>query len=313
MKHIDYKNGDHYEGDVVDGKRHGHGYMSYALNGYTAEYEGEWRDDMRCGHGVYQKWSMGGGASHNYQYDGEWLDDKEHGIGVSVNSDEKGPHLSTICEEYRGEFKNGKRDGHGVIVCDGYDGEFANGKEYFEGEFKEGQADGHGVFTAVNGDKLECEYSHGNKHGHGIITLADGRKFEADWNNGSFVFDSLKNNSSQKEPMLLVSENHHGFGYYESMTCIFTAKKGKCRYDKAFVIYNNNFKVENNFLNIVELTDDSVTFEVTKQFDQKGDGFIDTIRRGETKKYKTEYTHTGRMYDDDFSYSSGSELMIVCK
>ena len=90
-KVIKFKNGDCYNGEVnAEGQPHGSGHMDYNLNGYYAEYDGQWKDGKRCGKGHYYRFSKGGGARHSYDYKGEWFDDKEHGQGVSENSDETG-------------------------------------------------------------------------------------------------------------------------------------------------------------------------------------------------------------------------------
>jgi len=48
---MNYANGDHYDGDWVDGKREGTGTMYYRAS--NMEYTGDWRDDQRHGKGVY--------------------------------------------------------------------------------------------------------------------------------------------------------------------------------------------------------------------------------------------------------------------
>lgn len=339
-KVIDYANGNHYEGRVNEeglphgkgkliiptgccrkdeyvgefrnGKRNGKGRISYQLNGYTAEYEGEWRDNMRCGHGRYQKWSTGGGASHNYQYEGEWLDDKEHGIGVSLNSDQRGPHLSTVSEEYSGEFKNGNRHGHGKIVRDGFDGDFARGKEIVEGEFVDGKLEGYAEFTYVNGDKFEGNFMCGNRHGLGKVTCANGVSYEAEWDNGRFVFESFKGDASLQMPLLLINEKSYGFDYSKSTTCLVAAEVGQQDYSNSLPISDNSVQ-SSGYLTIVEVTHDSVSYEVKKRFDKEGNGFVDTIRRGETKKYEDESTDYATIYDEDYSYTSGDSLTIACR
>ena len=307
---------DYYEGEFKNGKKDGFGYMDYELNGYVAEYEGEWKDDKRCGKGTYKRYSMGGGASHIYKYEGEWLNDLEHGQGKQTSSDEHGIHLSTITEVYTGGFKEGKRHGHGVIVKDGYDGNFAKGTETFEGEFEEGRLVGPCVHKLVNGDV--CEFLEGYCSGKCIYTFANGTKFTALWKDGNIDFDTIEVEGSEgtKKPLLLmVAESHHGFGYSEGMRCIIIAKKGKNYYNKAMVLYNGDFHINSDYayLEITEMTDDSVTYVVKAGFTDENKAFTETIKRGERKEYEEETEHTGRMYDDDFTYTSGSQLIIYCK
>ena len=306
---------DRYEGEFKDGKKDGFGYMNYELNGYVAEYEGEWKDDKRCGKGAYKRYSMGGGASHTYKYEGEWLNDLEHGQGTQTNSDEHGIHLSTITEVYTGGFKEGKRHGHGVIVKDGYDGNFAKGKETYDGEFVEGKLSGPCVHKMVNGDV--CEFLEGYCNGKGIYTFADGTKFTARWEKGDLDFDTIEFEGFEGEQplLLMVAESHHGFGYSEAIRCIIIPKKGKNYYNEAMVLYNGDFHINSDYayLEIKEMTDDSVTYVVKSGFTNEDKAFNETIKRGERKEYEEETEHTGRMYDDDFTYTSGSQLIIRCK
>jgi len=48
MCFISYSNGDRYEGDWKDDKRHGRGIVTYAApdGGVAERYEGEWRDGL---------------------------------------------------------------------------------------------------------------------------------------------------------------------------------------------------------------------------------------------------------------------------
>lgn len=304
---------DHYQGEFKNGKKDGYGHMKYELNGYIAEYKGEWHDDMRCGKGKYSRMSMGGGARHCYEYDGEWLDDKEHGQGVSINSDEKGIHLSTIMEKYTGGFANGQRHGHGKIERDGYDGNFSDGKEYFEGEFVEGKLSGHCVHTMVNGDI--CEFQDGYCNGIGTYTFKNGVRFTALWQNGKLDFDTVEMEGDKSALLLWVSESHHGFGCSESLSCVMVAKKGMQRYNEAMIVINWDYHINSKdaCLEITKVTDDSVTYVVKPYFLEGNDSITDTIKRGERKDYKNEIEHTGRMYDEEFEYTSGSELLIICR
>ena len=45
-----FEPGDKYEGDFVDGKRHGKGVNTWANR---AKYDGDWKDDKRHGKGVF--------------------------------------------------------------------------------------------------------------------------------------------------------------------------------------------------------------------------------------------------------------------
>ena len=67
-----YKNGDIYEGEFRDGKRHGRGVYRFA-NGDT--YEGEYRNGKRCGYGRFS-------FANGDVYEGEFWENRYHGHGT---------------------------------------------------------------------------------------------------------------------------------------------------------------------------------------------------------------------------------------
>ena len=94
-----FPNGEKYEGGwkrvVVDSTcgnyenyddwRHGTGMMTYI----NAVYEGEWKNNMRHGRGIFTK-------TKEFMYIGEWQDDKKHGYGIMKY---------TSGDVYKGEYK----------------------------------------------------------------------------------------------------------------------------------------------------------------------------------------------------------------
>ena len=110
FKRVEYDGGDVYEGEILNGKRHGHGTYTWA-DGDT--YEGDWKDGKRCGRGnliQYGK-SPTGETYMKYSYDGEWLEGKEHGHGICVEGDFGWEKMDKVFE---GEWVNGKRQGRFV-------------------------------------------------------------------------------------------------------------------------------------------------------------------------------------------------------
>lgn len=110
FKRIEYDGGDVYEGEILNGKRHGHGTYTWA-DGDT--YEGDWKDGKRCGRGKLIQYgkSPSGETYMKYSYDGEWLDSKEHGHGICVEGDFGMEKMDKVFE---GEWVNGKRQGRFV-------------------------------------------------------------------------------------------------------------------------------------------------------------------------------------------------------
>ena len=107
-----FPNGDAYEGEMTNDKKHGQGKL-ISPNG--AAYEGEWKDDKKHGQGK-ATYSDGG------MYEGEWKDDKKHGQGKLTFA------------VYDGEWKDDKMHGQGKLThSDGdvYEGAWKDGKSHF--------------------------------------------------------------------------------------------------------------------------------------------------------------------------------------
>lgn len=110
FKRVEYDGGDVYEGEILNGKRHGHGTYTWA-DGDT--YEGDWKDGKRCGRGKLIQYgkSPSGETYMKYSYDGEWLDNREHGHGICVEGDFGWEKMDKVFE---GEWVDGKRQGRFV-------------------------------------------------------------------------------------------------------------------------------------------------------------------------------------------------------
>ena len=72
-----YADGDQYEGDWKDDRRHGKGTVTYAAveGGAAEKYEGDWCEGKMHGYGKY--FYADGGV-----YEGEWVEGKMDGRGV---------------------------------------------------------------------------------------------------------------------------------------------------------------------------------------------------------------------------------------
>lgn len=95
---------------------------------------------------------------------------------------------------YRGHFRNGLFDGHGVMSQgedDVYDGQWRDGKRHghgrqtycfgdrYEGEWKDDEHHGHGKLTKRDGTVYEGPlFDHGVLTGHGTVTYPDGGRYE---------------------------------------------------------------------------------------------------------------------------------------
>ena len=91
--------------------------------------------------------------------------------------------------KYKGDVKNGKPNGLGILIY------YGGGK--YVGEWKNGRPHGQGTGTLPDGRKYVGEYKDGKRHGQGTYTHHDGRKFEGEWKDGEvwngIVYDSKQN------------------------------------------------------------------------------------------------------------------------
>ncbi|MBF0144423.1 MAG: hypothetical protein HQL59_13330, partial [Magnetococcales bacterium] len=88
--------GSRYEGEIVDGKRHGRGVQVWPDG---ARYEGDFVADSRTGSGEF-RWPSGA------VYRGEFRDGRRHGRGVFLWPDGS---------RYEGEFREGEKHGQGIF------------------------------------------------------------------------------------------------------------------------------------------------------------------------------------------------------
>jgi hypothetical protein len=94
-----YDNGDIYEGEWIDGLRHGNGiFTTYNEDGEVATYNGNWENDKKNGSGIYK--------DEDYEYMGSWKNDKKHGNGT----------LESTVIEYIGQWVDGYMQGQGEYI-----------------------------------------------------------------------------------------------------------------------------------------------------------------------------------------------------
>lgn len=199
------------EGTLLTKKRNGHGVMKYT-NGEI--YEGQWKDDKRHGKGeLYRPKAY---LSKAYSYTGTWVDDHLN-LGTYVEGD----------TTYNGEFKDGKYNGHGTItkklynssVYYSYEGSFVAGNKHgqgtetcseytYTGAFAQNMLHGKGkkVFsnkdycdgifvngrfskgkmrkTEATGDVYEGSYESYAYNGHGKLTMTDGTVYTGNFKAG---------------------------------------------------------------------------------------------------------------------------------
>ena len=182
-----YRDGNKYDGDFVEDKRQGKGtyirvtdkatytgeWYNNVRHGYgveeipskegTQRYEGEWKEDKRCGFGKIL-------YANGDRYEGEWLDNLKHG---------QGKFYYTNGNFYEGGWLSNKKEGVGTYI-------FANGTRY-DGELKNDKINGRGICHHADGEVYEGEYREGKRHGRGRCVLPDGTVQDGYFENGKFV------------------------------------------------------------------------------------------------------------------------------
>ncbi|CAD8092861.1 unnamed protein product [Paramecium sonneborni] len=122
-KKLEFPNGAIYQGQVLDGKRHGKGIYTWKDG---TKYEGSFENDQINGFGIME-------FADSRKYKGEWVNGEMEGFGQFI-----WPNL----EEYKGFYKQSKRNGFGVF-------KYKSGIRYF-GEFLNGLNHGAAVLMQSN-------------------------------------------------------------------------------------------------------------------------------------------------------------------
>ena len=205
-----FKNGECYDGDIIDDKFEGKGKFIYANGEY---YIGEWKNNLRHGKGIFYY------KSGNIKYDGDFANDKFEGDGKycwesgeyyigqfknGLNNGKGKLYYNNGKLEYEGEFVNDKFEGEGKYIYEDeqyYKGQFKNGLKHgkgtlyykdgkieYEGDFLEGNYDGEGKYIYENGDYYVGQFKNGLCHGKGKEFDKDGKLIcEGEWNNDEKV------------------------------------------------------------------------------------------------------------------------------
>ena len=147
-----------YDGEWVDGLKHGEGELDYG-NGKV--YTGQWSEDLKHGKGVMRYdngdvyeggWVRGmkeGSGRMDYKannsfYVGDWAADQPNGKGEHVWKEigASNPYLQTF-NRYVGDFKDGMRHGRGTFF-------YATGASY-RGDWRNNLKQGDGTFVYEDG------------------------------------------------------------------------------------------------------------------------------------------------------------------
>ncbi|MFZ5967379.1 MAG: YceG family protein [Bacillota bacterium] len=202
---IEYSDKDVYEGETLNGKRHGHGTMNFK-KGY--KYVGEWQNDGI--HGVGTMYF----PSNGNRYEGEWVNNEMRGEGTMYfgagdkyvgqwkgnKREGKGIHYFIDGSVYEGEWKDDRMHGKAIFTFDkgSYKGEFSNnminGKGVltykgciYEGEFTDLWLNGLGKITYSDGERYEGELVRYRREGLGTYYFSDGTKYIGEFKHDEFT------------------------------------------------------------------------------------------------------------------------------
>lgn len=152
-----WANGNRYEGDLVQGRKHGEGSFLWASG---QRYSGQWADDQPRGKGQMR-------FANGDDYEGDVADGLPQG---------QGRMRYASGDVYEGRFARGKPDGQGVY-------RWANGQSY-EGPWQGEQPHGHGKLRFANGNVYEGPLVRGTPEGQGRLTYAGGDRYEGQLRQG---------------------------------------------------------------------------------------------------------------------------------
>ena len=184
-----------YEGDMLNGMRHGFGRLT------TPKYVrlGTWRDDQFTGWGRETR-------RNGDILEGKYMDGRVTGKGILKNA--KG-------NLYVGDFVESRRHGYGELDTNrihykgGFLGDRLNGKGInynklsfqryliikldihfkieghdYDGDFRDNEINGNGVFRWTNGDVYDGQMTRGKMNGFGRYTYANGQIYEGNYVSG---------------------------------------------------------------------------------------------------------------------------------
>ena len=103
---INWKSGNIFEGELVDNKLHGNGYMVWKDK--NEKYTGRWENNLQNGLGIHIWYDnrLGNNKFFRDRYVGQWKDGKRNGYGKFYYSN------GSI---YEGYWKNDKKEGFGIL------------------------------------------------------------------------------------------------------------------------------------------------------------------------------------------------------
>ncbi|KAG5471822.1 hypothetical protein LSCM4_03379 [Leishmania orientalis] len=154
-----FPSGATYDGGFKDGRMEGYGVYAYAKTGDV--YKGEWKADLKHGHGCYI-------FANGDKYVGQWYMGNRHG---------KGQFLFANGDEYVGSWRENQMNGYGVFLL-------ASSSDRYEGYWEEGVRHGQGSLYYDNGDLYDGEWCNGHQQGLGVFLQSNDDLYCGQWEDG---------------------------------------------------------------------------------------------------------------------------------
>lgn len=153
---LDEESGEIYEGQWLNGRRHGHGVCVYADG---TMYEGGWRLGAEHGRGALMT------GDRTPIYSGDWADGLPHGQGV---------YRWACGDSYSGDWREGVRHGRGAYLT--------SGGCCYSGDWKDGRRHGKGLFSWPDGGSYEGDWEADQRHGRqGVLVLPGALRYDGPW------------------------------------------------------------------------------------------------------------------------------------
>ena len=210
LPHIDQSHYFTYVGDFDGANATGNGIASnkYESHPNGAIITGEFKDNLPI-NGVCI-WHKEDGTPER-KYVGSFENGALSGEGEIFKYESS--DTTNIIRIYKGGFKDGLYEGHGVLHLpngDTYEGAFVQSKYHgkgvlkskdgyvYDGEFKDGLYEGHGVLRWSNGDTYEGLWRLGKLNGKGIFSDRN-VSYEGLWDNNVLINDAVITDASKNK------------------------------------------------------------------------------------------------------------------
>lgn len=161
-----YANGDRYEGEFFQDKKHGIGEYVFVSKGKS--------EADRLVEKEIQKVYQGNVAAVDERAVSAMAEKFQLSKSVVAGIVEYG-----FFPWYHGDYVRGKRTGRGIMKN--------KDATIYKGEFLDNKREGQGVFYYLNGDIYSGNWKGGLKHGYGTYHFANGGEYRGEWVNGMFT------------------------------------------------------------------------------------------------------------------------------